>query len=182
MKNKMLVIICAFCMVFTLVGCSNKSKTPESDDVGSTSTEVVSENSTDSKDDLYTPESVATRGQMTGKVSETTFADMSVKKVQGSEDWEDLTFYIFETEEDAQTALENVKTNKLVEGATVESNYISGQDKDAVDIVVTLFYYQTKNMIIERTDFIGDPGSDKGPNEIQSKNNATRHEQIISNW
>lgn len=169
MKNKILVILCAFCIVFTFVGCSNKSKTSESDNSKST-------------DDLYTSDSVLTHGQMTGNVSETTFVDMSVKKVQGSGDWEDLTFYIFETEEDAQTALENVKTNKLVEGATIKSNYIYGQDKDAVDIVVNMFYYQTKNMIIERTDFIGDPGSDKGPSESKSKNNEIRHEQIISNW
>ena len=70
----------------------------------------------------------------------------------------DCTFYIFNSNDDANKAFEYIKEN-LVSTIEENDNYIIGKNKNAINIVIKEFYYKTNNMIIYRTDFIGEPDS-----------------------
>lgn len=65
---------------------------------------------------------------------------------------------------------------------TATDNTVSGHKADAVGIQYIEFYYVTGNMLVMHTDFIGDPGSDKGPSEKMIADNDAIHERITTNW
>lgn len=190
MKNTKTVILVGLlalvCIIMIVVTVTSKAKQNDNGDTStttSTTTPTPTEATIEIDPNAMTSEMVAAKGQMTVTVNENPvdFNGKSATQVNGANTWKDITFYIFESVEDAQAAFEYVKSDVLVDSTTTDNTAL-GQKADAVGIPYIEFYYVTGNMLIMHTDFIGDPGSDKGPSEKMIADNDAIHERITTNW
>ena len=183
-----------------LVGCSsNTFDVEESKD--STINEVVNKNEnadnankTIEPEKLFTEESLKTIGNISIDTkkskdfnSDTEDKDLINRGIQyeGQEEpWNGLNFYLFDDYTKTNKAFEYIKTNLLVPNTFTETeNTLYGQDKEANGIVIKKFYYKVGNMIIESTDFIGDPGIlDATESDFKKEEIEKRHKEITDFW
>lgn len=179
----LLALVCVIMVVVTVTSKAKQNDNGDTSTTASTTTPTPTEATIAIDPNAMTSEMVAAKGQMTVTVNENPidFNGKSATQVNGANTWKDITFYIFETVEDANDAFEYVKSDVLVDPTTTD-NTVSGQKADAVGIPYFEFYYVTGNMLIMHTDFIGDPGSDKGPSEKMIADNDAIHERITTNW
>ena len=188
---KFLMVICIMTTLTSLVGCSNDKNNSETyaTSTNATSSNSISENSTE--DIIYNSGNIASIGNTSiTNEKEINFND-EIKAMQyegysntdNTNDASDLIFYVFDSKETATKAFDYVKTN-LVNASddNIHENYIIGRDKNAIGLIVNVFYYQTNNMIIYRTDYIGEPDSDKDESEFLCNQNNIRHEEIMNIW
>ena len=107
------------------------------------------------------------------------FDGITAKRIDGENEWYDVTFYIFESDLDANLAFNYIKENNL-NLTEITDSYIIGQVKDLEDIRMDMWYYVTSNMIIERMDYISDPGTTTPPSDTMTENNIARHTEIMN--
>lgn len=193
MIKKFFVTVCSICLILSIVGCSNTDVATNSDNNISANQSVENNQVVDF--DLYdfafagalgnTYISIAGEGNFT---SDNTYR-IPVWIGYGNApspgytfDSENLVFYIFESEEVANTAFEYVKTNIVQEDADITENYICGLDKNSVNITIKHFYYINRNMIIYHLDYMGDPGFDDNESETSIATNNQLHTDIMENW
>ena len=96
--------------------------------------------------------------------------------------WTGLTFYVFDDYAKTDKAYDYIKSNLMVPNTvTITSNTMYGQDNEATGIVIKKFYYIVGNMIIESTDFIGDPGIlDATESDFKLEEINARHKESYS--
>ena len=185
MKNKVVAVLALVLVLATTAGC--RAKTDDSSTVSAdsaTPTESVTEIQTPAIDpNAMTVESVMTKGCMSVSQVEVkaNFDGIEATEIMGTGSWKDLTFYIFDDVDSANTAFEYIKSNVLQDVDATENTAV-GQRAEAVGLPYIQFYYVTGNMVIARDDFIGDPGSDKGPSDNQTTLNQQAHDNIVNFW
>lgn len=98
--------------------------------------------------------------------------------------WTGLIFYVFDDYAKTNKAYDYIKSNLMVPNTvTMTSNTMYGQDNESTGIVIKKFYYIVGNMIIESTDFIGDPGIlDATESDFKLEEINARHKEITDYW
>lgn len=106
------------------------------------------------------------------------------KKGDEKADWSDIDMYIFSSNVLAKAAFNWFSNEEnLAKGSEVHENWACGYDNAIEGITVKKFYYLTGNAIIERMDYISDPGiTDGKESSMQSKENQKRHDEIMLYW
>ena len=206
MLKKLLTTMCILCVTLSMIGCSNITSTNSSNtsvsdnEVADTITPSNSSTPTPTplEIDLYDLRLVSAAGNTgikpAGELNFTPNSEVETiaQVATGASSYdmnrddafisEGITFYVFETEEDAIRAFEYIQTDIVRDSAVVENNSILGLDRNAVDIKITHFYYRNRNLIVYHLDFIGDPGSDSVESDSSIAINAALHEEIMTRW
>ena len=187
MKNKVIAVLALVLVLAMTAGCTAKEEAVvESETVtinenaAAPTTEVTSEPEIDPN--AMTLESIQTKGRITstGKSSTEDFGGITANKYT-FDSMPTITFYTFNSVEDAESTFEYIKSKVLMD-TTETDNTVVGQRAEAIGLPYIQFYYLTGNMIVANDDFIGDPGSDKGPSDKQKADNDTLHETILNYW
>ena len=167
--RKLLSIILIASMI--LVGCGNSESSSMMD---SSSTTVEKSN--------YTVSSIQKDFNVQSETAVKSFGTAKAKAFTVNKtDYGNLTFYVFDTADNANIAYDYIKNNNLRE-YNEKDNYLTGILKNSNDIIVKNFYYKTVNMIIESEDYCSDPGSLEEESEYSIKQNQARHEKIMNKW
>lgn len=172
MFKKIFAAACITCLALSVVGCSNKTTDSVSDNSVTPTDAVVSDNSIVTVLDKYEAGDIAAIANtgveigktenFTGDANNEIFAQVCYgTKPDGvnTYDSSDVTFYIFNNNEDADAAFQYIKDNIVQPSAQCKDNYIYGVDKNAVDIIVKHLYYKDLNLIVYKTVYMGDPGN-----------------------
>lgn len=187
MFKKIFATACITCLALSVVGCSSKTANSVSNNLV-TPTETVSENSTTvtvlDKYEAGDIASIANTGVDVGEVknfTEDPNNEILTQVCYGTRpsgnntyDSSGLTFYIFNTNEEADAALQYVKDNVVQTSSHTSNSYIFGLDKNAINIRVYHLYYKDLNMIVYKTIYMGDPDDTEMNDSFTiAKNNAT---------
>lgn len=187
MKNKVFAVLALVLILSATAGCTAKEIV-----IAESDTSNINENSESSTTEAtakpnidpnaMTLESIQTKGKLTsaGKSSTEKFGEITANKYTFNS-MPIITFYTFNSVEDAVSTFDYIKSNVLT-NTTETDNTVVGQRSEAIGLTYIQFYYLTGNMIVANDDFIGDPGSDKGPSDKQNSDNDTIHESIINYW
>ena len=186
--RKYIALIISLLLLFCISGCNNTAHK----ETKATNTDATLATLTDSQNNvIYDVAKIANLGNTSiTNIEQSTFSisndeSLNITKCSGLDDesltnnFSDCTFYIFNSNDDANKAFEYIKEN-LVSTIEENGNYIIGKNKNAFNIVMKEFYYKTNNMIIYRTDFIGEPDSTQEESDYISKQNINRHKEIMN--
>ncbi len=187
MKNKVIAVLALVLVLAMTAGCTAKetavveSKSGTvSENAAAPTTEAKSEPNIDPN--AMTLESIQKKGKIisAGKSSTEKFGEITANKYT-FDSMPTITFYTFNSVEDAESTFEYIKSKVLMD-TTETDNTVVGQRAEAIGLPYIQFYYLTGNMIVANDDFIGDPGSDKGPSDTQNTNNQNLHDEIVKYW
>lgn len=188
MKNKVLAVLALVAVLAMTAGCGKDNAASVSTDVATPTESVAEETVAEATPvpidpNAMTIDTLMRKGNMSvgQHQSPEKFGDIEATVADGKSTWEGLTFYIFESPEKATEAFTYIEENVLQDTNRVD-NTIIGQRAEAVGLPYIQFYYVTGNMIISRDDFIGDPGSDKGPSDKLISDNQAVHDNIVNFW
>lgn len=157
---------------------------------------VINNKKNDTVDSLSEPESevaeelhydITTVGTISGMGTSAygnsvTFSEdlPTVTEVPGKNEYKNYTFYIADTNEDADVIYNYFKDSyNIVDN---EDNWFTGYDKNALNISIKKYYYKNANLIVCHNDYISDPGSTANEPSSTKAQNDKIHEKITQTW
>lgn len=186
MKNKLIAVFTLVMVLTMTAGCTAKEVAVTESETVTVSENAASPTSAPTEvvidPNVMTLESIQTKGKIISKGVATTekFGEITAN-VYRFDSMPTITFYTFDDVDAANATFEYIKTEVLTD-TTVTDNTVVGQRAEAIGLPYIQFFYVTGNMIVANDDFIGDPGSDKGPNEKQISDSQAMHDTIVNFW
>lgn len=192
---KKLLIIVAMCLVLT--ACSTNTydvEKPNEDNTGDRIITISPEEQQQKQNEIK----VITLDDIKNLVDENTKSskdfnneDAGIQEVNrgisysaSGDEWKGLIIYLFDDVDKAKFAFNYVESS-MVKALFLEKtdNEINGYDNTAENISIKKYYYRVNNIIIEKTDFIGDPGIvDAVESDYSKEENAKIHQKIKEFW